>query len=475
MQKDYENGVYSISEVVLSMGYLLLNPTAKSTIANVSSEQTFFRNYLFYRKSKMTFKEICVANAITVKVQEALVQNELYDLRGYGQKAQYSMVYGTSFQWVDIPTTKVKYKWLNDRIYDFSSSLILSCSSSVYSLLKAHDFYLAELNQAIKQIGNFTLLAPALTENGDLVYQLLDAKADDRFKWNSLKDLRNLLCSKTAFSGILTKDKYSIPLTPQIVWNPAEYPNLLLAGAIGGGKTYACTSIMCEMSLRGYEIYVIDGKDADLAYFGNAFLPSGRTATTGKSALNLLKKYFLEMEDRTRKMKQLREQDPKGHMLDDFRAFNLRPKMLFIDEFASIITDLKADKDGKKLASEANSLLKRLILKNRQSGCFITISTQSPNAKTIDTDQRDNLLLRIFMGQPRDEVKRMVFGSGVELPKIDFVTKSKDGKSKKIAGLGFIQFAGQDEIKVYHSATLPSGDDLYHFVRFSLYKQSLMR
>ena len=43
-------------EVVGSVGYFLLDPTFKSTVANISSERTFFHNFLFYRSNKMNIK-----------------------------------------------------------------------------------------------------------------------------------------------------------------------------------------------------------------------------------------------------------------------------------------------------------------------------------------------------------------------------------------------------------------------------------
>lgn len=431
--------VDDLVEVVEQIGYFLLNPTFSSKVAGISTEQVGLHNLLFYHSTKMRFKERVIANRLTVALQEALIQNELLDIRGYGSKVQYSKLYGCSFNWIDIPAVQVKYKWLSKSVFDYSSCVILKkLSSSVYSKLKAHNFYLDEFNQAVKAIRNCTLLAPQLDENGFLVYPLVDNTFSDRLKFNTIIELTTIL---KPFS------RFEIPLTSSIAYNPAKYPNILLAGEIGGGKTYTCVSLACEMALKGYEINVIDGKDADLAYFGSTFLPSNRTATTGESALHLLRNYVENMDKRYLEMKKVRNKTPKGHILTDFRSFNLKPKMLFVDEFASILSQLSS-----KQAKEATSLLKQLVLKNRQAGCFVCISTQQPNAKIIDTDVRDNLMLRIFMGEPKTEVKTMVFGSGVELPEL------LDGQ-----GVGFVQFAGSDVVQIFHSATLPSD-------RMQLYK-----
>lgn len=136
----------------------------------------------------------------------------------------------------------------------------------------------------------------------------------------------------------------------------------------------------------------------------------------------------------------------------------MRPSMLFIDEWAAILTQMDS-----KSAKEADSLLKELILKNRQSGNLVCISLQHPNAKNINSEVRDNLLCRIFTGKPQDEVKRMMFGSGIELPDIPF---SEPGE-------GFIQIAGNIQIPVlFKSPTLPKDkNDLYDFMAKALSNQ----
>ncbi|MBW7986614.1 AAA family ATPase [Lactobacillus helveticus] len=428
-------------EVVGSVGYLLVDPTFSSAIANVSSERNFWRNLFFYHSKKMRLKEVWTADKLAVALQESLVQNKLFDVRGYGTKVQYSKIYGTSFTWIDIPNIKIKYKWnLND--FDYTSCVIFKgLSSSVYSKLKAHDFYLSELNQALKKVRNCTMLAPKLNGQGALVYPLVDNASNDRLVFNNVNDVRKLL---------MPYKNFEVPLTSSISYNPANFANVLLAGKIGGGKTYTCVALACEMALQGYEISIIDGKDADLAFLVSSFLPSSRTATTGESALKLLKNYVKDMDSRYTKMKKIRKEQPKGHILTDFRSFHLKPKMLFIDEFASILTQL-----DNKQAKEATYLLKQLVLKNRQSGCFLCLSTQQPNAKIIDTDVRDNLMLRIFMGEPKTEAKTMVFGSNAELP------DPLDGK-----GVGFVQFAGSDVVQAFRSPTLPTDKmKLYELVK----------
>lgn len=440
-QNQHSSMLDDIAEVVLRLGYFLLNPTFSNAVAGISTEQVGLHNLFFYHSTKMKFKERVIANRLTVALQEALIQNELLDIRGYGSKVQYSKLYGCSYTWVDIPNVQIKYKWKSNSQFDYSSYVVFKgLSSRVYSQLKTHDFYLDEFNQAIKSVKDCDLLTPKLNNKGFLVYPLVDNTVDDRLIIKNVTNLKMVLASYKDFR---------IPLTPSIEYDPTKYANILLAGEIGGGKSYACVALACEFALRDYQISIIDGKDADLAYFGDTFLPDGRTATTGESALKLLREYVKDMDSQYTKMKKIRNKSPEGHILTDFRAFGFKPRMLFVDEFASILTQL-----DNKQAKEATDLLKQLILKNRQAGYFVCVSTQQPNAKIIDTDVRDNLMLRIFMGSPKDEVKKMVFGSGVNLPAL-LVGK----------GVGYVQF-GRSDVQCFRAPTLPAGKmELYRLVK----------
>lgn len=63
--------------VVLQVGTFLLDPTFKSTVANISNEKNLLKNFIFYKKEKMKFKEMLTASTITTAIQEALVTNNV--------------------------------------------------------------------------------------------------------------------------------------------------------------------------------------------------------------------------------------------------------------------------------------------------------------------------------------------------------------------------------------------------------------
>lgn len=453
LQKDRNtNLITDICELLLQVGLIIIDPTFESSVGNVSTEKVMFHNWRFYKKNKMTFKEMKIANNLTVVILEALLLNQIFDQSGLGSTNQYSPTYGESFEWVDIPNVKIKYHWLSKNRFDLDSKVIMNVSSSQLYMLKQKKYLVDELNQAVKKVADVTMQVIELDNKGNLVFSVQDNTYDSRFIWNHYDEMTNDLLTNDEENNVA-----EIPLTKDIIWNTAESSNLLLAGEIGGGKTNMCLSLMAAESYKNWKVWVIDGKDSDLAFMGKKFLPT-RTATTGESALDLLHQYSDEMNQRYKNMQSIREKKPEGHILTDYRAFNMRPSMLFIDEWAAILTQMDS-----KSAKEADSFLKELILKNRQSGNLVCISLQHPNAKNINSEVRDNLLCRIFTGKPQDEVKRMMFGSGIELPDIPF---SEPGE-------GFIQIAGNIQIPVlFKSPTLPKDkNDLYDFMAKALSNQ----
>ena len=134
--------------VVLQVGTFLLDPTFKSTVANVSTEKNFVKNLFFYKKQKMTLKEMWKASAIATVIQEAMVSSSVFDDVGFGKKQQFSLAYSENFDYVQIPEVRVKYHWNNNR-FDPSSKVMFLPSSNQFKILNGHNNYLAEFSQAI--------------------------------------------------------------------------------------------------------------------------------------------------------------------------------------------------------------------------------------------------------------------------------------------------------------------------------------
>lgn len=218
--------------VVLQVGTFLLDPTFKSTVANVSNEKNFLRNFLFYQKESMTFKEMLTASAITTAIQEAFIANGVLDEVGFGKKQQYSLAYGQNYDFVKIPRVRVKYHWDINK-FDASSKVMLLPSSSQLKILNGHNRYLAELNQAIRQVGGFVLFDGVLNTDGWLEYPLSDLAYNARLDYSTVDKITVTLSNPHEWHGELKENPFAVPITSELVLKKPEH--MLITAKTGYG------------------------------------------------------------------------------------------------------------------------------------------------------------------------------------------------------------------------------------------------
>lgn len=88
--------------------------------------------------------------------------------------------------------------------------------------------------------------------------------------------------------------------------------------------------------------------------------------------------------------------------------------------------------------------LTEIILKGREMGVFAILSTQQPNANNIPTELRDNLSVRLALGNMSNEAYRMVFGETEGLQTI----------SEKGAGYIYLDGLGWEKPKYFEAPYL---------------------
>lgn len=159
-------------------------------------------------------------------------------------------------------------------------------------------------------------------------------------------------------------------------------------------------------------IYICDPKRSDLSsikhYWGDEFVAS-ETNMIAKMA----RKVKEEMMDRFIKYKENPTSFVYGYSYVDY---GLRPIFLIFDELGAF----RASAD-KKVFNEAMDNLTEIILKGREMGVFCVLSTQQPNANNIPTELRDNLSVRLAMGNMSNEAYKMVFGDIEDLETVNTV------------------------------------------------------
>lgn len=205
----------------------------------------------------------------------------------------------------------------------------------------------------------------------------------------------------------LPSNKGCIQLDTEKAWYYDSSPHALVAGATGSGKTYMLFYLILQHARLGAEIYILDPKRSDLHSLIQ-FIPLGHNhvAMTANQICSVLRKVNEEMNFRYEKYF-----SNTTKMGVNYKYFNLQQIVIYFDEVAAFM------EEDKKLAKEAEGYLKQLLFKGRQAGIQVILSTQKPTAEAIPTAIRDQMGLRIALGNmSRDGYKMALGDSWDELP-----------------------------------------------------------
>ncbi|MGO5030158.1 MULTISPECIES: FtsK/SpoIIIE domain-containing protein [Agathobaculum] len=213
-----------------------------------------------------------------------------------------------------------------------------------------------------------------------------------------------------------------LPLSNNLAWNILKQPHLLLAGVTGSGKTTFLNYLIIEMKKMQADIYICDPKRSDLASL-KSILGAEYVASDVNNIAKLSRIVKEKMEQRFIDYKENADHFVYGYSFVDYK---LNPIFILFDELGAF----RASAD-KKVFAETMANLTEVILKGREMGVFCVLSTQQPNANNIPTELRDNLSVRIALGNMSSEAYRMVFGEDI-----------KDLSSISAVGGGYIYLDG---------------------------------
>lgn len=437
--------------VVLQVGTFLLDPTFKSTVANISNEKNLLKNFIFYKKEKMKFKEMLTASTITTAIQEALVTNNVLDEVGFGKKQQYSLAYGQNYDFVQIPRVRVKYHWDNNR-FDRSSKIMILPSSSQLKILNAHDKYLAEFNQAIKQVGGYVLFDGTLNDDGWLEYSLNDLAYNSRLDYSDVDKIAVTLSNGHEWHGELKRNPFAIPITSDLVLKKPEH--MLITAKTGMGKTELAFALAAETSWLGNTIlYFLDPKHSDLSFFGQ-FLGKGRYADTTEDIDQAIDDLNKLMDKRYQIMKEMASIEPKKYVGKTATGYGFKQVTIYFDEVSAHLANSKKSLSG----------LKRLLMLGRQAGITVVLILQDPRAtNNLPATLKDNSGIKIALGQLSGTLASLVFSAGVELPDI----------GRNVAQ-GFIQIDAGEPIP-FDAPLMPNNSsELYKLMKNCLIPQKML-
>lgn len=308
--------------------------------------------------------------------------------------------------------------------------------------------------RAYKQGDNFSDRLNTLDTSLSALLNLpLENKLDNisycDYIFNKTKDNRIVI----ADDNLIYNDSTNIPLNNNLNWNIAKQPHLLLAGVTGGGKTTFMNYLIIEMMKMKADVFICDPKRSDLASLKN-ILGSDYVASDVNNIAKLTRIVKEIMEHRFIEYKENTSNFVYGHSFVDYK---LKPVFILFDELGAY----RASAD-KKVFNETISNLSEIILKGREMGVFCVLSTQQPNSQNIPTELRDNLSVRLALGNMSSEAYKMVFGEDI-----------KDLQSITAVGSGYIYLdgLGWSKPKLYEAPFLDYKN--YNFIQnLSKYKES---
>ena len=146
-----------------------------------------------------------------------------------------------------------------------------------------------------------------------------------------------------------------------------------------------------------------------MAVIGQIVAPE-RTAVGFDDIVKLLEEFIKKMQIRKEEIKNL-----LYNKIDaDYSDFGKSPYIFIFDEYASFAATL-AGKE-KKIRDKVNDLLMEIVLQGRQLGFFLICIMQKSGAELINTSLRDNLPLKIVLGNSEHQTYVTAFGNGVRIP-----------------------------------------------------------
>ncbi|AAK79835.1 DNA segregation ATPase FtsK/SpoIIIE-like protein [Clostridium acetobutylicum] len=233
-----------------------------------------------------------------------------------------------------------------------------------------------------------------------------------------------------------------IAINNKLKWNFRKCPHALISGVTGKGKTYFLAYLIKSFLLINATIKIVDPKMSDLSYLEKIF--GNNVVSAPNKIAQILRKTVEEMNNRYMEFKELKNYG----FGKDYKDYGYLPIVIIFDEVAAFMAST-----DKKISKEVNGYLSEIILKGRQAGVFMILTTQRPDADVIPTDIRDQLGLRIALGEMSKVAYTMIFGSEFNDLELNSST----------VGTGFIYMNGTTSKPVKFESPYFSAD--YNFVK----------
>ena len=236
-------------------------------------------------------------------------------------------------------------------------------------------------------------------------------------------------------------------------WDFVHDPHLLVAGGTGGGKTVFLRSLLVGL-LRLGRVEILDPKQADFVSLEKLSVLKGRVTWETEEMGQRLIDVKSKMDKRYELMRQ-RSEERGEEELGAFYKYGLDPVFVLIDEYPSLVSAL----EDLSMESSVNymmvmSALKQIILKGRQAGFYVIISTQNVKADDLPSTFKDNLMLRITLGRVSSFTYDTLFGEENRNKQFKYIEKIG---AERIFGRGYYGVFGKPA-KEFYAPLLPDSE-----------------
>ena len=228
----------------------------------------------------------------------------------------------------------------------------------------------------------------------------------------------------------------SLKLMDSMYWEYDSLPHMLIAGGTGGGKTYFILTLIEALLKTDAKLYILDPKNADLADLA-AVMPD--VYYKKEDMMACIDQFYADMMARSEEMKQM----PNYKTGENYAYLGLSPHFLVFDEYVAFMEMLVSKENTAVLTK-----LKQIVMLGRQSGFFLILACQRPDAKYLGDGIRDQFNFRVALVRMSELGYGMMFGSDVQ----------KQFFLKQIKGRGYVD-KGDNVISEFYTPLVPKEHD----------------
>ncbi|TCI52066.1 DUF87 domain-containing protein [Exiguobacterium sp. SH5S13] len=236
------------------------------------------------------------------------------------------------------------------------------------------------------------------------VYEFYAVESNNQVEIKSVKELIDWSNKTSNDYSIRLDERTTVPLH-----------HMGLVGQTGSGKSFFIQTLVEQILSKkvNHDLFVIDPKRTDVYQMAKRYLGSKQTADK-TNALELIKRFYEQMRNRQNEL----EDYFVSNSNTTYKEAGLPALILLIDEFGALRESWKTLTKHER--DEIDSILSDIAFMGRQLGCILWVATQQMNAQTVPTAIREQLVLKIALGESDEQTYRTLFSSGVNIPPVQF-------------------------------------------------------